>query len=74
MDVVTSDPEIMGGTPCFAGTRVPARSLLDYLEDGVTVDEYLCDFPGVKKDQALALLRVLAEEIAQGHIALRAAV
>jgi uncharacterized protein (DUF433 family) len=54
--VVHSDPEISGGTPVFRGTRVPVRSLFDHLEQGVTVDEFLNDFPSVSKEQALATL------------------
>ena len=43
--VVVIDPEIMSGTPCFAGTRVPARTLIDYIEGGETLDEFLEQFP-----------------------------
>ena len=46
--VVIVDPEIMGGEPCFAGTRVPARTLIDYLEGGDTIDQFLEDFPTVR--------------------------
>ncbi|HET8775470.1 MAG TPA: DUF433 domain-containing protein [Thermoanaerobaculia bacterium] len=51
-----SDPEIMGGTPCFRGTRVPVQALFDYLEHGHPLDEFLDDFPTVEKEQALAAL------------------
>jgi uncharacterized protein (DUF433 family) len=54
--VVKIDPEIMSGTPCFAGTRVPARSLIDYIEGGDTLDEFLEDFPTVSRKQAIAYL------------------
>ncbi len=54
--VVKTDPEIMSGTPCFAGTRVPARTLIDYLEGGDSLDEFLEDFPTVSREQAVALL------------------
>jgi uncharacterized protein (DUF433 family) len=54
--VVKADPEIMSGTPCFAGTRVPARTLIDYLEGGDTLDDFLGDFPTVSREQAVALL------------------
>ncbi len=54
--VVKADPEIMSGTPCFAGTRVPARTLIDYLEGGDSLDEFLDDFPTVRREQAVALL------------------
>ena len=51
--VVKIDPEIMGGTPCFAGTRVPARTLIDYLEGGDPLDDFLEDFPTVRREQAM---------------------
>jgi uncharacterized protein (DUF433 family) len=54
--VVRIDPEIMSGTPCFDGTRVPARTLIDYLEAGDTLSDFLEDFPTVSRDQAVALL------------------
>ena len=55
--VVHSDPEIMGGTPVFVGTRVPVQNLIDYLEGGETIDEFLDQFPSVKREQAVGLLR-----------------
>ena len=51
---VHSDPDILGGTPVFVGTRVPVRNLLDYLEAGDSLGEFLQDFPGVTRDQAVA--------------------
>jgi uncharacterized protein (DUF433 family) len=54
--VIHSDPEILSGTPVFIGTRVPVQSLFDYLEGGDTVDEFLRQFPSVKRDQAIAAL------------------
>ncbi len=54
--VVIQDHEILSGTPVFAGTRVPVRNLLDYLEGGYTLDEFLDDFPGVTKAQVIAFL------------------
>jgi uncharacterized protein (DUF433 family) len=54
--VVTKDPRILGGTPCFAGTRVPVKSLFDYLEGGHTVDYFLSQFPRVKRAQVSAIL------------------
>ena len=59
--VVVVDPEIMSGTPCFAGTRVPVRSLLDYLEAGDSLDEFLEQFPTVSRDQAIAFLELSAD-------------
>ena len=55
---IHSDPEIMGGTPVFVGTRVPARTLLDYLEGGETLDEFLEHFPSVSREQAVAALEM----------------
>jgi uncharacterized protein (DUF433 family) len=49
-------PEILSGTPVFLGTRVPVRSLFDYLEGGDTLEEFLHQFPSVKREQAIALL------------------
>ena len=54
--VVTSDKDILGGTPCFSGTRVPVKSLFDYLEGGYTVDYFLAQFPTVKREQVLTVL------------------
>jgi len=55
-DPIKSDKDILGGTPCFAGTRVPVKSLFDYLEGGYTVDYFLAQFPTVKREQVMALL------------------
>jgi len=54
--VVKIDPEIMSGTPCFAGTRVAVRTLIDYIEGGDTLDEFLKQFPTVSRKQAIAYL------------------
>lgn len=54
--IVHSDPQIMGGEPVFVGTRVPVQNLLDYLEGGDSLDEFLEDFPSVKREQAVAAL------------------
>ena len=53
---IHSDPEILGGTPVFVGTRVPFQTLLDYLEAGDPLDEFLEDFPSVSRAQAIAAL------------------
>jgi uncharacterized protein (DUF433 family) len=55
--LIRSDPEILGGTPVFAGTRVPFQTLLDYLEGGDSIDEFLEDFPTVSRKQAVAALQ-----------------
>lgn len=53
---ITIDPEILGGTPVFSGTRVPVDALLSNLEAGVSIDEFLENFPTVSREQALALI------------------
>jgi len=60
---VHSDPEIMGGVPVFIGTRVPARTLFDYLADGNNLDEFLDNFPSVSREQAIQLLEHSAESL-----------
>jgi uncharacterized protein (DUF433 family) len=54
--VVHSNTEIMGGTPVFVGTRVPLQNLIDYLEGGESVDEFLEAFPAVKREQVIAVI------------------
>ena len=61
---VHSDPDILGGTPVFIGTRVPARALLDYLEHGRALAEFLDDFPTVEKDLALGVLEHMKQLVA----------
>jgi uncharacterized protein (DUF433 family) len=56
--VVHSDPEILGGTPVFVGTRVPVQSLFDYIECGDTIDEFLKQFPSVRREQAIVALEL----------------
>ena len=62
-EVVRSDPEILGGTPVFAGTRVPVQSLFDYIEAGDTLDEFLRQFPSVERDQARAALELARDSV-----------
>jgi uncharacterized protein (DUF433 family) len=54
--IISRDPEVMGGTPVFSGTRVPVQTLLDYLEAGESIDQFLQGFPSVKRDQVIAFL------------------
>jgi uncharacterized protein (DUF433 family) len=54
--LITIDPEILGGQPVFKGTRVPVESLFDHLEAGISLNDFLEDFPSVSKAQAIALL------------------
>jgi uncharacterized protein (DUF433 family) len=64
--VVIRDPEILSGTPVFAGTRVPAKNLIDYLEHGRSLEEFLDDFPTVRREQAVAALEE-AKELLLDH-------
>ncbi len=61
--VVRSDPDILGGTPVFVGTRVPVQALIDYIEGGHSLNEFLDDFPTVTRDVAIAAL-----EQAKAHL------
>ena len=54
--LISSDPNILDGTPVFAGTRVPLKNLTDYLEAGDSIDEFLEDFPSVNRSQVIAFL------------------
>ena len=58
---IHSNPGILGGTPVFVGTRVPVQALLDYLEGGHALDEFLDHFPSVTRDQAVAVLELAKE-------------
>ena len=57
-ELITVDSDILGGQPVFKGTRVPVESLIDHLEAGVPLEEFLDDFPTVSRDQAVALLEI----------------
>ncbi|MGH9255651.1 MAG: DUF433 domain-containing protein [Vicinamibacterales bacterium] len=61
--VVHSDPDILGGTPVFVGTRVPFRNLIDYLERNHSLDEFLDSFPTVSREQAVAALEAAHEAV-----------
>ena len=61
--VVHRDPEILGGTPVFVGTRVPAQTLFDYLEGGESLAEFLHQFPSVSRAQAVAALELAKESV-----------
>lgn len=67
INAINIDPEIMGGTPVFNGTRVPVQSLFDWLETE-TLDEFLENFPTVSKEQALEVLRFAEELITSPEI------
>ena len=61
--LITRDREILGGIPVFTGTRVPVKTLFDYLEHGHPLDEFLDDFPTVKHEQAQAVLELMKEKL-----------
>ena len=65
--IIVKDQDILGGTPVFRGTRVPFQALLDYLEGGQTLDEFLDDFPTVSKDAAVAALE-FAKSLLVSHL------
>jgi uncharacterized protein (DUF433 family) len=62
--IVHSDPNILGGTPVFVGTRVPVKNLFDYLEGGYTLEQFLEQFPSVSRIQAIAALELAREALA----------
>jgi uncharacterized protein (DUF433 family) len=61
--IINSDPEVLGGTPVFSGTRVPIKSLFDHLESGDSIDDFLEGFPSVSRDQVIALLEISQERV-----------
>lgn len=62
---VTSDPEVLSGTVCFSGTRVPVSVLMEYLQAGDRIDDFLEDFPTVSREQIGAVLRLAGEAVTQ---------
>jgi uncharacterized protein (DUF433 family) len=63
--IVSRSPDVMGGTPVFAGTRVPVQTLLDYLEAGDPIDEFLSGFPSVTRAQVIEFLETAKDRIAE---------
>ena len=61
--VINRNPAILGGTPVFAGTRVPVRILMEYLEDGDSLDEFLYQYPSVSREQAVQLIELATEKL-----------
>ncbi|WP_414751894.1 DUF433 domain-containing protein [Anabaena sp. CCY 9910] len=61
--IISTSPEIMGGTPVFAGTRVPVQTLLDYLKAGESIDDFLDGFPTVTREQVIAFLEETGKQI-----------
>lgn len=62
---ITVDPEIVSGTPVFSGTRVPVDALITNLEAGLTLDEFLDNFPSVSREQALQVLEVIRQHLSK---------
>ncbi len=67
-EIITIDKEIQGGQPVFTGTRVPVETLFDHLEAGISLDDFLKDFPTVKKQTAIALLELANKLITSKNI------
>ena len=65
-DLITVDSDILGGTPVFKGTRVPVKSLFDYLEAGDSLEEFLHQFPSVQREQAVAALEYARDQVMAG--------
>ena len=63
--VIHSDPEILGGTPVFVGTRVPGQSLFDHLETGDSIDDFLEGFPSLRRERVIAVLEASRKELLQ---------
>jgi uncharacterized protein (DUF433 family) len=63
--IVSRDPEVMGGTPVFYGTRVPLQTLLDYLGDGESIDDFLIGFPWVTREQVISFLKEAKDRLVE---------
>jgi uncharacterized protein (DUF433 family) len=63
--IISSDPDIMGGTPVFAGTRVPVQTLLDYLEAGESIDQFLLGFPSVTRAHVIEFLEAAKDRLVE---------
>ena len=63
--VISRDPEVMGGAPVFPGTRVPVQTLLDYIEAGETIDDFLEGFPSVTRGQIIAFLEEAKDRVVE---------
>ena len=61
--IITATPDVMGGTPVFAGTRVPVQTLTDYLKGGESIDDFLEGFPSVSREQVVGFLQETEEQI-----------
>jgi uncharacterized protein (DUF433 family) len=67
--LITSDPNRLGGTPVFAGTRVPVETLFEYTEDGAPLDEFLAQFPDVSREHAVAVFKLARQQILPATLA-----
>jgi uncharacterized protein (DUF433 family) len=67
-DYINIDKEILSGNPVFKGTRVPIQTLFDHLEKGISLDEFLSDFPTVKKEQAIAVIEIASKILTSKNI------
>ena len=65
--VISRRPDVMGGTPVFSGTRVPVQTLLDYLEAGESIDDFLEGFPSVTREQVIAFLEQAVVDVDDDH-------
>ena len=63
--VVSVNPQVLGGTPCFAGTRVPIQALLDHLEGDATIEDFLQGFPSVSRSQVIRFLELAKEQLVE---------
>jgi len=66
--IISRSPNILSGTPVFAGTRVPVQTIIDYVAGGHTLEEFLDDFPTVRREQALELLQQIKEQLGDAQI------
>ena len=66
--IISRSPDVMSGAPVFAGTRVPVQTIIDYLTGGHPLDEFLDDYPTVRREQALELLQRVKEMLASAQI------
>ncbi len=66
--IISQSPDILSGTPVFAGTRVPVDTIIDYVAGGHSLDEFLDDFPTVRREQALELLEKIKQRLADARI------
>ena len=65
---ISTAPDVLGGTPVFAGTRVPVQTLLDYLKAGETIDDFLDGFPSVSRDQVIAFLEMAKDRLIESAL------